>query len=57
MFPRHFSLSKTGDLIAVGMQYDRSVVVFERDVVLGVVGKPVARWVGGGNVTCVVWEE
>jgi hypothetical protein len=24
---------------------------------LGVVGKPVARWVGGGNVTCVVWEE
>jgi 6-phosphogluconolactonase (cycloisomerase 2 family) len=57
MFPRHFSLSKTGDLVAVGLQYDRSVVVFERDVVLGVVGKPVARWVGGGNVTCVVWEE
>jgi hypothetical protein len=50
-------LSKTGDLVAVGLQYDRSVVVFERDVVLGVVGKPVARWVGGGNVTCVVWEE
>ncbi|THY81465.1 3-carboxy-cis,cis-mucoante lactonizing enzyme [Aureobasidium pullulans] len=57
MFPRHFSLNKFGDLLAVGMQYDRSVVVFERDVALGVLGKPVARWVGGGNVTCVVWEE
>ncbi|KAG2171150.1 hypothetical protein VTO58DRAFT_105214 [Aureobasidium pullulans] len=57
MFPRHFSLNKFGDLLAVGMQYDRSVVVFERDVALGMVGKPVARWVGGGNVTCVVWEE
>ncbi|THW25621.1 3-carboxy-cis,cis-mucoante lactonizing enzyme [Aureobasidium pullulans] len=57
MFPRHFSLNKFGDLLAVGMQYDRSVVVFERDVALGTVGKPVARWVGGGNVTCVVWEE
>ncbi|THX12202.1 3-carboxy-cis,cis-mucoante lactonizing enzyme [Aureobasidium pullulans] len=57
MFPRHFSLNKFGDLLAVGMQYDRSVVVFERDAALGTVGKPVARWVGGGNVTCVVWEE
>ncbi|KAI5247807.1 3-carboxy-cis,cis-mucoante lactonizing enzyme [Aureobasidium subglaciale] len=57
MFPRHFSLNKWGDLLAVGMQYDKSVVVFERDVVLGTVGKPVARWQGGGNVTCVVWEE
>jgi 6-phosphogluconolactonase (cycloisomerase 2 family) len=57
MFPRHFSLSPSGDLVAVGMQYDKSVVVFERDVALGVVGKPVARWMGGGNVTCVVWEE
>ncbi|KAI4717060.1 3-carboxy-cis,cis-mucoante lactonizing enzyme [Aureobasidium sp. EXF-10727] len=57
MFPRHFSLNKWGDLIAVGLQYDKSVVVFERDVALGTVGKPVARWVGGGNVTCVVWEE
>ncbi|THY51912.1 3-carboxy-cis,cis-mucoante lactonizing enzyme, partial [Aureobasidium pullulans] len=43
MFPRHFSLNKFGDLLAVGMQYDRSVVVFERDVALGTVGKPVAR--------------
>ncbi|THY69593.1 3-carboxy-cis,cis-mucoante lactonizing enzyme [Aureobasidium pullulans] len=38
MFPRHFSLNKFGDLLAVGMQYDRSVVVFERDVALGTVG-------------------
>ncbi|KAG9674871.1 3-carboxy-cis,cis-mucoante lactonizing enzyme, partial [Aureobasidium melanogenum] len=57
MFPRHFSLNKWGDLLAVGLQYDKSVVVFERDVALGTVGKPVARWVGGGNVTCVVWDE
>ncbi|KAI5203918.1 3-carboxy-cis,cis-mucoante lactonizing enzyme [Aureobasidium subglaciale] len=57
MFPRHFSLNKWGDLLAVGMQYDKSVVVFERDVALGTLGKPVARWQGTGNVTCVVWEE
>ena len=57
MFPRHFSLSPSGDLVAVGLQNDQAVVVFERDVALGTIGKPVARWVGGGNVTCVVWEE
>jgi 6-phosphogluconolactonase (cycloisomerase 2 family) len=50
-------MNKVGDLVAVGLQYDRSVVVFERDVGLGVLGKPVARWVAGGNVTCVVWGD
>lgn len=57
MFPRQFALNKYGDLLAVGLQYDQSVVVFERDVALGTVGKPVARWVGSGNVTCVQWEQ
>ena len=50
-------MNKVGDLVAVGLQYDRSVVVFERDVVGGGLGRPVARWIGNGNVTCVVWDE
>ncbi|THZ92432.1 3-carboxy-cis,cis-mucoante lactonizing enzyme [Aureobasidium pullulans] len=46
MFPRHFSLNKFGDLLAVGMQYDRSVVVFERDVALGTVKGLLGRRMG-----------
>ncbi|THZ59590.1 3-carboxy-cis,cis-mucoante lactonizing enzyme, partial [Aureobasidium pullulans] len=33
MFPRHFSLNKFGDLLAVGMQYDRNLAEVMRNVV------------------------
>ncbi|KAF2163112.1 hypothetical protein M409DRAFT_68734 [Zasmidium cellare ATCC 36951] len=56
-FPRHFSISATGNLVAVGLQNDQSVVVLERDVVSGLIGEPVGRVNVGGNVTAVVWDQ
>ncbi|KAK4495398.1 hypothetical protein PRZ48_013729 [Zasmidium cellare] len=56
-FPRHFSLSATGNLVAVGLQNDQRVVVLERDVASGLIGEPVARIGVQGNVTNVVWDQ
>lgn len=57
--PRQFSLNKAGDKIAVSVQNDGWVVVFERDVKTGKVGKRVAvvGGLGEGGVVCTVWDE
>lgn len=56
-FPRHFSMSATGNLVAVGLQNDQAVVVLERDVQSGLIGEPVARISVPGNVTNVAWDQ
>lgn len=56
-FPRHFSMNAHGNLVAVGLQTDQTVVILERDVQSGLVGEPVARIAIGGNVTNVVWDD
>lgn len=55
--PRQFSFSDAGDLLAVGLQEDRRVVVIARDVETGEVGEIVAGVDVGGEVTCVVFDE
>jgi len=56
-FPRHFSLNKVGDLVAVGLQTDQRVVVMQRDVQTGAIGRPVAEVMVPGNVTYVGWDD
>ncbi len=50
--PRGFSLNKAGNLVASALQDDNRVVVIERDVKTGLLGKIVAHaavGVGDGN--------
>ncbi|KAK5087809.1 hypothetical protein LTR05_002024 [Lithohypha guttulata] len=56
-YPRHFSTNKAGNLIAVGLQKSSEVVVFNRDVVTGLIVKPVAMARIEGEVSSVVWNE
>jgi len=55
--PRHFSMNGMGDLIAVGLQEGEAIVVFERNVDTGMIGREVARYSGLGQVTNVRWDE
>ncbi|SMR62121.1 unnamed protein product [Zymoseptoria tritici ST99CH_1E4] len=56
-FPRHFSISKTGQFVAVGLQSIQTVAILQRDVATGLIGEPVARVEVSGNVTAVVWDD
>ena len=56
-FPRHFSVNKAGDLVAVGLQMSGKVVILRRDAERGKILEPVAEVDGLGEVTCVVWDE
>ena len=56
-FPRQFSVSKAGDLVAVGLQMDGRVVVIERNVANGMFGDFVASVDVAGQVTSVIWDE
>jgi 6-phosphogluconolactonase (cycloisomerase 2 family) len=56
--PRHFSLNKAGDRVAVGLQGSGRVAVFKRDVVTGIVGDEPVAWVEGlGEVSAIVFDE
>lgn len=55
-FPRHFSMNKAGDLLAVGLQNDDRVVFMTRDVATGKIGDIVAA-VDLPEVICLVWDE
>lgn len=55
---RQFALNRGGNLVAVGLQQTGSVSIIERDATSGVLKREVARIaIGGGEVTCVVWDE
>lgn len=57
-FPRQFSLNKSGDLVAVGLQNSGRVVVYPRDVASGKIGDvAVADFEGLGAVTGVFWGK
>lgn len=56
-FPRQFSVNKDGSLAAVGLQYDSRVVVIERNVANGKLGKFVAEINIPGQITSVIFDD
>jgi 6-phosphogluconolactonase (cycloisomerase 2 family) len=61
-YPRHFSINKAGDMVAVALQMSGNVVIWERNVTTGKIVREIgiggiAQAWGLGNVTCVVWDE
>ncbi|RCI09846.1 hypothetical protein L249_3815 [Ophiocordyceps polyrhachis-furcata BCC 54312] len=57
-FPRHFSMSGDGTLLAVGLQKDKRVVIIRRDAKDGTLGtRPVAFADVTGEVTSVIFGE
>lgn len=58
-FPRTFDINQVGDKVAVGLQNDGRIVVFDRDVQSGLLGSALAVLEGKdvGQVTRVVWDE
>ncbi|KAI5463400.1 Lactonase, 7-bladed beta-propeller-domain-containing protein [Mariannaea sp. PMI_226] len=56
-FPRHFSVNKDGNLVAVALQHDGRVVLFERNVDTGIIGDIVAYADVEGEVTAAIFNE
>ncbi|KAI4120957.1 MAG: hypothetical protein LQ338_006652 [Usnochroma carphineum] len=57
-FPRHFSLNKKGNLVAVGLQNSGRVVIYDRCTESGRIGDKVLADIEGlGAVTSIVWDE
>ncbi|KAI6711743.1 ykgB [Diplocarpon mali] len=55
--PRQFSLNKKGDLIAIGHQTNKTVVIMARDTDTGkIVGEPQTLQLSG-SVVVVIWDE
>lgn len=55
---RQFALNRGGNLVAVGLQQTGSVSILERDATSGILkGEVASIAIGGGEVTCVVWDE
>lgn len=57
MQPRHFSLNKAGNLVAVGLQQDGRVVIINRDVATGQLQDFAASADVEGQVTCAIFDE
>lgn len=57
--PRQFSLNKKGDMIAIGHQGNKSVVVWKRDLSSGKIdtSAPVGQVILTGPVVATVWDE
>lgn len=55
--PRQFSLNKKGDKVAVGLQRNATVVIWERDVRSGRLGKMLGEVQLAGPVVFVGWDE
>ena len=62
--PRHFALNALGDRIAIAVQREGMIVVFERNVETGMVGDMIAVKGELGQecdektgVVCVLWDE
>ncbi|KAF2757569.1 putative isomerase YbhE [Pseudovirgaria hyperparasitica] len=54
--PRHFSINKAGDLAAVGLSNNNTVVLLKRDVNTGILGDP-AAWTDVMAPTTVIFDE
>jgi 6-phosphogluconolactonase (cycloisomerase 2 family) len=57
VFPRHFSFNKDGSRVAAALQIDSRVVVFERDVATGEIGKAVAETDIAGSPNFIMFSE
>ncbi|CAG8953151.1 hypothetical protein HYFRA_00003350 [Hymenoscyphus fraxineus] len=57
--PRHFSINADGSFLAVGHQGNRSVTIWQRDVVSGkiITEKPAAKVQLSGAISCTIWDE
>ncbi|KAF3003695.1 hypothetical protein E8E13_008857 [Curvularia kusanoi] len=55
--PRQFSLNKTGDKVAVGHQGSSTVVVWERDLESGIIGRKLAERELRGPVVFTGWVD
>jgi 6-phosphogluconolactonase (cycloisomerase 2 family) len=55
--PRHFSFNKDGTLVASALQSDSRIVVFERDVATGKIGKAIAEGNVEGFPNFVIFKE
>lgn len=57
-YPRHFSLNKYGNLVAVGLQMTNSTIVLQRNTTSGeILSEAVAEIGSGGQVTNVMWDD
>lgn len=56
-FPRHFSLNRAGNLVAVALQRSSRVVIWQRNVILGALTSVVAYADVEGQVNTVIWDE
>lgn len=56
-FPRQFSINRAGTLLAVAQQSDGRVVLIDRDVETGRLGKFAAYANIPGQVTSVIFDE
>lgn len=57
-YPRHFSLNKYGNLVAVGLQYGKQTVILQRNTSSGeILSEAVAKLPANGQVTNVMWDE
>jgi 6-phosphogluconolactonase (cycloisomerase 2 family) len=55
--PRHFSFNSDGSRVASALQSDGRVVVFERDVATGKIGKAVAEGNVAGSPNFVSFKQ
>ncbi|CAN8105328.1 unnamed protein product [Discula destructiva] len=60
--PRQFSFNKAGDMIAVGQQTNKTVVIWKRDVETGMIipeaeGGKVGQALLSGSVVTTIWDE
>lgn len=55
--PRQFSLNKAGDKVAVGHQGNSTVVIWERNIESGQIGRKLAEMKVAGPVVFVGWDE
>lgn len=55
--PRHFVINKRGNQVAVALQADGRVVLIDRDIKTGLLGKFVASVEGLGTVSHVIYKE
>jgi 6-phosphogluconolactonase (cycloisomerase 2 family) len=59
--PRHFSINKAGDMVAVSLSNSAHMVILSRNVATGAVGGVVASLPIGAlpdaGPTCIVWDE
>lgn len=56
-YPRNFIFNKAGDRVAVALQSNHRVVVFERDIYTGQFGEILANITINGEPNCLIWDE